>query len=251
MEVGFNSPSPSRKRAHFTSTKGNKARKAQGRGERNHINIIDEVDYPVGAFPYPFRGHEVACRLLQPLWGRQRPTCLVCAVALLPPPPPPPFGFGPSLCLGSIFYLVWPAVFPCSVVALLCAYLYVPVRRACAAQWKAARRGGSSGRNAPSLNDIEWMSGLGLEACVRLVAAAVPVLPAWTPHRPDPRTLHPCAVSLPACHRRPETRPATPTPPRMPAVGWGGAWRPGDRRAVLRLACGSRRFARPIRRRCA
>jgi len=72
MEVGFNSPS--RKRAHFTSTKGNKARKAQGRGERNHINIIDEVDYHVGAFPYPFRGHEVACRLLQPLWGRQRPT---------------------------------------------------------------------------------------------------------------------------------------------------------------------------------
>eukprot|EP00962_Isochrysis_galbana_P015795 scaffold4525_cov125-Isochrysis_galbana.AAC.1 len=72
MEVGFNSPS--RKRAHFTSTKGNKARKAQERGERNHINIIDEVDYHVGAFPYPFRGHEVACRLLQPLWGRQRPT---------------------------------------------------------------------------------------------------------------------------------------------------------------------------------
>eukprot|EP00962_Isochrysis_galbana_P038647 scaffold13734_cov116-Isochrysis_galbana.AAC.1 len=72
MEVGFNSPS--RKRAHFTSTKGNKARKAQGRGERNHINIIDEVDYHVGAFPHPFRGHEVACRLLQPLWGRQRPT---------------------------------------------------------------------------------------------------------------------------------------------------------------------------------
>eukprot|EP00962_Isochrysis_galbana_P037745 scaffold13255_cov128-Isochrysis_galbana.AAC.9 len=65
MEVGFNSPS--RKRAHFTSTKGNKARKAQGRGERNHIIIIDEVDYRVGAFPYPFRGHEVACRLLQPL----------------------------------------------------------------------------------------------------------------------------------------------------------------------------------------
>jgi hypothetical protein len=65
MEVGFNSPS--RKRAHFTSTKGNKARKAQGRGERNHINIIDEVDYHVGAFPHPFRGHEVACRLLQPL----------------------------------------------------------------------------------------------------------------------------------------------------------------------------------------
>eukprot|EP00962_Isochrysis_galbana_P015814 scaffold4526_cov89-Isochrysis_galbana.AAC.8 len=46
MEVGFNSPS--RKRAHFTSTKGNKARKAQERGERNHINIIDEVDYHVG-----------------------------------------------------------------------------------------------------------------------------------------------------------------------------------------------------------
>eukprot|EP00962_Isochrysis_galbana_P049479 scaffold20962_cov112-Isochrysis_galbana.AAC.12 len=69
MEVGFNSPS--RKRAHFASTKGNKARKAQGRGERNHINIIDEVEYHVGAFPYPFRGHEVACRLLQPLWGRQ------------------------------------------------------------------------------------------------------------------------------------------------------------------------------------
>eukprot|EP00962_Isochrysis_galbana_P056894 scaffold29041_cov94-Isochrysis_galbana.AAC.1 len=72
MEVGFNSPS--RKRAHFTSTKGDKARKAQERGERNHINIIDEADYHVGAFPYPFRGHEVACRLLQPLWGRQRPT---------------------------------------------------------------------------------------------------------------------------------------------------------------------------------
>eukprot|EP00962_Isochrysis_galbana_P017020 scaffold4884_cov122-Isochrysis_galbana.AAC.2 len=78
MEVGFNSPS--RKRVHFTSTstkgKGNKAkgRKAQERGERNHINIIDEVDYHVGAFPHPFRGHEVACRLLQPLWGRQRPT---------------------------------------------------------------------------------------------------------------------------------------------------------------------------------
>eukprot|EP00962_Isochrysis_galbana_P030823 scaffold10020_cov122-Isochrysis_galbana.AAC.15 len=72
MEVGFNSPS--RKRAHLTSTKGNQARKAQGRGERNHIIIIDEVEYHVGAFPYPFRGHEVACRLLQPLWGRQRPT---------------------------------------------------------------------------------------------------------------------------------------------------------------------------------
>eukprot|EP00962_Isochrysis_galbana_P049848 scaffold21332_cov148-Isochrysis_galbana.AAC.2 len=42
--------------------------------KRNHIIIIDEVEYHVGAFPYPFRGHEVACRLLQPLWGRQRPT---------------------------------------------------------------------------------------------------------------------------------------------------------------------------------
>eukprot|EP00962_Isochrysis_galbana_P052213 scaffold23606_cov108-Isochrysis_galbana.AAC.7 len=69
MEEGFNSPS--RKRAHLTSTKGNKARRAQGRGERNHIIIIDEVKYHVGAFPYPFRGHEVACKLLQPLWGRQ------------------------------------------------------------------------------------------------------------------------------------------------------------------------------------
>eukprot|EP00962_Isochrysis_galbana_P046836 scaffold18950_cov122-Isochrysis_galbana.AAC.5 len=92
MEVGFNSPS--RKRAHFTSTKGNKARKAQERGERNHINIIDEADYHVGAFPYPFRGHEVACRLLQPLWGRQRPTARsyshrvmirgVCAILIEP-----------------------------------------------------------------------------------------------------------------------------------------------------------------------
>eukprot|EP00962_Isochrysis_galbana_P043503 scaffold16587_cov141-Isochrysis_galbana.AAC.1 len=44
-------------------------------GKRNHIVIIDEVEYRVGAFPYyPFRGHEVACRLLQPLWGRQRST---------------------------------------------------------------------------------------------------------------------------------------------------------------------------------
>eukprot|EP00962_Isochrysis_galbana_P001680 scaffold437_cov122-Isochrysis_galbana.AAC.8 len=82
MEVGFNSPS--RKRAHFTSTKGNKARKAQGRGERNHINNIDEVDYHVGAFPYPFRGHEVACRLLQPLWGRQR-GWVSCAKLRSPP----------------------------------------------------------------------------------------------------------------------------------------------------------------------
>eukprot|EP00962_Isochrysis_galbana_P035483 scaffold12174_cov121-Isochrysis_galbana.AAC.9 len=44
-------------------------------GKRNRIIIIDEVEYHVGAFlPIPFRGHEVACRLLQPLWGRQRPT---------------------------------------------------------------------------------------------------------------------------------------------------------------------------------
>eukprot|EP00962_Isochrysis_galbana_P001213 scaffold302_cov164-Isochrysis_galbana.AAC.2 len=58
MEVGFNSPS--RERAHFTSTKGNKARKAQERGERNHINIIDEVDYHVGAFlPTPLSGSNV------------------------------------------------------------------------------------------------------------------------------------------------------------------------------------------------
>eukprot|EP00962_Isochrysis_galbana_P058957 scaffold32301_cov135-Isochrysis_galbana.AAC.5 len=59
---GFNSPS--RKRAHFTSTKGSKARKAQVRGEKEpHRHITaDVVEYRVGAFPYPFRGHEVACK---------------------------------------------------------------------------------------------------------------------------------------------------------------------------------------------
>eukprot|EP00962_Isochrysis_galbana_P040397 scaffold14622_cov132-Isochrysis_galbana.AAC.7 len=42
-------------------------------GKRNHIIIIDEVEYHVSragpSHTYPFRGHEVACRLLQPLWA--------------------------------------------------------------------------------------------------------------------------------------------------------------------------------------
>eukprot|EP00962_Isochrysis_galbana_P013609 scaffold3855_cov108-Isochrysis_galbana.AAC.2 len=58
MEVGFNSPS--RKRAHLTSTKGDKARKAQGRGERNHIiitsSLLTKWNITWGPSHTPFRG---------------------------------------------------------------------------------------------------------------------------------------------------------------------------------------------------
>eukprot|EP00962_Isochrysis_galbana_P050318 scaffold21750_cov128-Isochrysis_galbana.AAC.2 len=48
-------------------------------GRRERAGVGGRIpSSPPGAFPYisiyPFRGHEVACRLLQPLWGRQRPT---------------------------------------------------------------------------------------------------------------------------------------------------------------------------------
>eukprot|EP00962_Isochrysis_galbana_P057074 scaffold29290_cov153-Isochrysis_galbana.AAC.1 len=50
--------------------------RARGKG-RNHIIIIDEQwNITWGPSHTPFGGMRwlVACRLLQPLWGRQRPT---------------------------------------------------------------------------------------------------------------------------------------------------------------------------------